>query len=54
MLDGISYPGFFDHARHRLNGGIVVIPSKVKENAKRGHHTTPRQEVGILSVKHGK
>jgi len=42
MMDGTSYPSFFDHIPHRLNCGVVVVSFKVEENTKGGDFSTSR------------
>ena len=37
MMDGASYPSFFDHIPNRLNGCIVVVTCEVEENTKGGN-----------------
>ena len=54
MMDGVSYPSFFDHLLHWLNGSIVIISGKVIQNAKGCDFATPRKEVNILFIIPGK
>jgi hypothetical protein len=45
----IAYPSFFHHIFHLLHSGIMIVPGKIKQDAKRRDLAAPTRASGEIS-----